>query len=224
MYDFKVKESENYKFHYLKNSLAEKEIDLIIKEQEQVLKDLERFFNLKVPFKIQYFLLNNYKQISHYYGEDVEYSGFAMFPDKVYALYNEEIKCTGHHEDAHIVSNLIGRPPSFIEEGIAMYFDKTWWGEENEWWVRKYIKEETYINITKLMYDEDKLYLNAIITYPIAGAFTKFLIDQYGKNNYIKLYKNKIINDEVFISIYDKTLAQLEECFLGHIENKIKMT
>ncbi len=218
MLKFKVKESNNYKFHYLDGSLAEKEIDLIIEEQESVLEDLEKFFNLKVPFKIQYFLLNNYKQISYYYGEDVEYNGFAMFPDKVYALYNEEVKCIGHHEDAHIVSNLIGRPPSFIEEGIAMYFDKTWWGKENNWWVIKYLQEGSYINITELMYDENKLYLNAKITYPIAGAFTKFLIDQYGKKNYIKLYKNNIINDEVFISIYGKTLVQLEECFLRYIE------
>lgn len=218
MLKFKVKESKNYRFHYLGGSLAEKEIDLIVEEQEQVLEDLEQFFNLKMPFKIQYFLLNNYKQISYYYKEDVEYNGFAMFPDKVYAIYNEEIKCIGHHEDAHIVSNLVGMPPSFVEEGIAMYFDKTWWGKENKWWVIKYLQEGSYINITELMYDENKLYLNSEITYPIAGAFTKFLIDQYGKSKYIKLYKNNIINDDVLISIYGKTIAQLEECFLHHIE------
>ncbi len=221
MLKFKVKESDNYIFNYLENSLAEKEIDLIIQEQEQVIKVLQAFFNIKMPFKIQYYLLNTAKQVGHYFGQGSEVNGCAVFPDKVYAVYNEEVRCIGHHEDTHIVTNLIGRPTSFIEEGIAMYFDKTWWGEENEKWVIRYLKDGKYISITELMYDEDKFYLYPEITYPISGAFTKFLIDVFGKEKYMKLYKSKNISKDTFVEIYEITLNQLEESFLQHIKTNV---
>ena len=198
MLKFKVKESKNYSFHYVDGSLAEKEIDLIIEEQEQVIKDLQEFFEIKVPFKIQYYLLNTSKQVGKFYGDDGECNGFAKYPDKIYAVYNKDVKCIGHHEDAHIVSDLIYEQNSiFITEGIAMYFDKTWWGKENEYWVDQFLKDGSYIKVTELLYDEE-MCLKAEITYPIAGAFTNFLIDKFGKDKYIDLYKKDNINEGTF--------------------------
>lgn len=221
MLKFKVKDSKNYRFHYLEGSLAEKEIDLIIEEQEQVIKELQEFFNIKVPFKIQYYLLDNAKQVGKYYGDNGEYNGFARYPDKIYAVYNKKVKCIGYHEDTHIVSDLFyDQNSTFITEGIAMYFDKTWWGKENEYWVDQFLKDGSYINITKLLYDEEVI-LKAEIAYPITGAFTKFLIDKFGKDKYITLYKNNSINDSTFVNIYNKSLAKLETDFLNYIKTFI---
>jgi len=220
---FKKKESENYIFHYLNDSLAEKEIDLIIAEQEQVIKDLQEFFKIKVPFKIQYYLLNTSKQVGRFYGDEGEYNGFVKYPDKIYAVYNKEVQCIGYHEDAHIVSDLINKPNlSFIREGLAMYFDQKWWDKNNEDWVFEFLGNDKYIKVAELMYDQD-IDLKCEITYPIAGSFTKFLINTYGKEKYLELYRNKIINHNTFPKIYAKPLIELEQEFLNYIKTKANL-
>jgi hypothetical protein len=75
MFNYKISESQNYIFNYLENSLAEKEIDLIIKEQEKVIAELKDFFSVDLPFKINYFLLNSSKQVGAIYGDNEECNG-----------------------------------------------------------------------------------------------------------------------------------------------------
>lgn len=98
MFKFKVKESENYKFHYLENLLAEKEIDLIIEEQQQVINELQEFFNIKIPLKIYYYLLNSTKQISYYFGQGFKDIACAVLSNKVYDVYNKKMKCIGYQK------------------------------------------------------------------------------------------------------------------------------
>ena len=219
MFNYKTSESQNYIFHYLENSLAEKEIDLIINEQEKVIEELKNFFSIDLPFKINYFLLNTPAQVGKIYGDNEACNGFAKEPNLVYAVYNYDVKCIGYHEDAHIVSYLINKPKlSFIREGLAMFFDKTWWGKENEKWVFEFLENGQYINIINLMYNQE-IDQKCEITYPIAGAFTKFLIDVYGKNKYIELYKCQSINEATFLEIFNNSVVGLEESFIYYIKN-----
>lgn len=36
-----------------------------------------------------------------------------------------------------------------------MYFDKTWWGKENEKWVFEFFENGKHININNLMYNQE---------------------------------------------------------------------
>ncbi len=90
-----------------------------------------------------------------------------------------------------------------------MFFNKFWWDKTNEEWVQAFILEDKYINIEELLQSDIFLSCSDAITYPIAGAFTKFLIDNYGIKKYILLYKYKGENfakkiNEVYLKELEK--------------------
>lgn len=65
-------------------------------------------------------------------------NGLAWFSTKsIYAVYNDEIKCIGPHEDAHLISETFRMSDlDFLCEGLAMHFDKCWWGLHFVLWVK----------------------------------------------------------------------------------------
>lgn len=214
-----VKSSEHYDFHYLKGSVAEKDIEKIIKLQEKCYEEICSRLKIQPNFKIQYYLLDTPELVGEIYGDNEPCNGFASAPDTIYAVYNKEVKCIGHHEDAHIISYTINRPNSnFIREGLAMYFDKTWWGKENIQWVKLFLEENKYISIVNLLSNTIFFQHSDEITYPIAGAFTEFLINYYGMGKYLVMYKSK---DKDFIKtiekVYTGSIEEMESGFLSFI-------
>ena len=201
--------SKNYDFYFNIGSLAEKDIDNIIKIQEKCYTDICNVLNIKPKLRIKYYLLETPELVGKAYGDNEPCNGFASPPDTIYAVYNKDVKCIGYHEDAHIISYTINRPDSpFIREGLAMFFDKVWWNRKNEDWVIEYLKNNKYISIVKLL-DKDTFFSYPDhVTYPIAGSFIKFLIEKFGINKFLELYKKnsnyiKHIEDIYGIKIYD---------------------
>lgn len=215
---------KHYDFYFAIDSVAEKDILKISKNQENCYKEICDFLGVTPSFKIQYFLLETPELVGRVYGDNDPCNGFASFPDKVYAVYNEEIKCIGYHEDTHIISNLLNKPDSlFLSEGLAMYFDKTWWDRSNEEWVSLFIQNGKYIQINKLIRNDIFLSFSDEITYPIAGALTKYLIDRYGKDLYLLMYgiKNSDLLDTIQ-QVYSEKLENIEREFIESLSNNVK--
>jgi len=208
--------SKHYDFYYLKGSVAERDINEIVNLQEKCFKEICNLLGIQPKIRIQYYLLDTPELVGEIYGDNEPCNGFTNPPDKIYAVYNDKIKCIGYHEDAHILSYTINRPKSnFIREGLAMYFDKYWWDRTNEEWVQLYLNENKYVEISKLLLNDTFFNYSDSITYPIAGAFTKFLIDNYGIDKYIMLYK---YTGKDFIKrieeVYDEKIECIEKNFI----------
>jgi len=75
-----------------------------------------------------------------------------------------------------------------------MYFDNVWWSKSNDEWVRIFIKTDKYLNIKNLVQNDFFFSHADEITYPIAGAFVKYLINRYGKERFISVYSYKGYN------------------------------
>lgn len=211
-----ITSSKHYDFYYLKGSIAERDIDEIVALQEKCFEDICGLLNIRPKIRVQYYLLDSPELVGEIYGDNEPCNGFASPPNNIYAVYNEEIKCIGYHEDAHILSYTINRPKSnFIREGLAMYFDKYWWDKTNEDWVKLFLLEDKYIKIQELLSNDIFLSYPDSITYPITGAFTRYLIDSYGIERYLCLYRydgddfNKKIEE-----IYKKKVDELEKTFI----------
>ncbi|HEY4544310.1 MAG TPA: hypothetical protein VIG40_06665 [Tissierellaceae bacterium] len=211
--------SENYDFHFLRDSIAENDIEEIAELQENCYKEICSYLSIEPNIRIQYYLLDTPELVGEIYGDNEPCNGFASPPDSIYAVYNEEVKCIGPHEDAHILSYTINRPKSaFIREGLAMFFDKLWWDKTNEDWVRSFLQENKYIDINQLLLDDVFFNYSDAITYPIAGAFTKFLLENYGINKYISLYRYTGDDFENKIKeVYKKEIDDLEKEFISSI-------
>ena len=139
-------------------------------------------------------------------------------PNKIYAVYNEEVKCIGFHEDAHVVSYLINRPNSrAIREGVAMYFDRKWWDIHNLDWAGYFIKTGKYISVNKLFDNEIFSSNDCSITYPIMGAFTEWLISSYGIDKYLQFYKYEDSITALKL-VYNQTIEELNSAFIDYVQ------
>lgn len=210
-------ETRHYIFNYNKNSKAGKDVIAIAKYQESCLKYICSVLRIYPDFKIEYYLCNTPEEVGHVYGDDEPCNGFTDLPNKIYAVYNDEVQCIGFHEDAHVISYLINRPNSCaIREGLAMYFDRKWWGIQNLDWTGYFIKTNKFIQINQLLNDDIFFNHDCSITYPIMGAFTDWLISTYGIEKYLEFYKQEdIIN--ALKEIYNKTPLDMNQSFVDYV-------
>lgn len=211
-------ETKNYIFNYHENSLAENDILEIAKLQESCFEYICHVLKVRPDFKIEYTLCETPEEVGHIFGDDIPCNGYSDLPHNIYAVYNEKKKCIGFHEDAHVISYSINIPdyPAF-REGLAMYFDRKWWGIQNLDWTGYYIKTNKYISADQLL-DEDMFYdQDCAITYPIMGAFTDWLISSYGIDKYIEFYKNENLVEALEV-VYGKTAKELNQSFVDYVE------
>lgn len=211
-------ETKNYIFNYNPNSKADEDIEKIAEIQEACFGYICSVLRVKPDFKINYFLCQTPEEVGHIYGDDDPTNGFCSPPDTIYAVYNDQIKCIGFHEDAHLISYVINKPENYaIREGLAMYFDKVWWGISNLAWTSFFIRNGQFISIEKMVNNEVFQKLDCSISYPIIGAFVEWLINSFGIDKYLDIYKHK--NPLEFIECtYGVSIASLGDSFFYYVK------
>ncbi len=210
--------SEHYIFHYSLGTKAEEDVESIAAHQEACYTYITSVLGVNPDYKIQYFLCDSPEEVGRIYGDNEACSGFASPPDKIYAVYNAELQCIGFHEDVHIISHLINRPDSAaIREGLAMYFDRKWWGMHNIDWCAYYLKSGHYIPVDELLDDEIFFSENCSITYPTVGAFTDWLITSYGMERYLSMYRQQDMNVAI-LNVYGATPKEMAHLFKEYVE------
>ena len=210
-------ESEHYIFHYGANTKAEQDIAEIAAYQESCFRYICDVLNVTPEFKIEYFLCDSPEEVGRIYGDNDPCNGFAAPPDKIYAVYNEQVQCIGFHEDAHIISYTVNCPDSpAIREGLAMYFDRKWWGIQNLDWTGYFLKTGQFITVDKMIDRECFFAHDCTITYPIMGAFTDWLITTYGAKSYMQMYKQENIAEAMPL-VYQKTPEELNKAFTDYV-------
>ena len=209
-------ETLNYIFYYQENSTADRDILKIAQIQQSCYEYICSVLKTTPTFKIEYFLCETAEDVGRVYGDNEPCNGFASLPNKIYAVYNETTQCIGFHEDAHIISYTINRPncPA-IREGLAMYFDRKWWGIQNIDWVGYLLKIDKMISIDELLDSEVFFSYDCSITYPIMGAFTDWLISSYGIDKYLEFYKHDNTQGALALT-YKKSVKDLSKSFIDY--------
>ena len=211
--------SEHYVFHFQPGSLAEKDIATIAHEQERCFSKICAVLQVDYLEKIHYYFTTSPLTIGRIFWEEgTPCNGVALCgreQAKIYAVYDETIKCVGSHEDTHLISFQINYPESdFVVEGLAMFMDGLWWGVPNEAWTAYYKQKYPEMAVRSLLDNEAFAQLGCQITYPLAGAFTKYLMDTFGKDKYLTFYQYTEDNyEEIFISIFKTAFTDIEKDF-----------
>lgn len=210
-------ESEHYIFNYNKNSKAEADIEEIAACQEACFQYICSVLNVKPGSKIEYVLCDTPEEVGRIYGDDEPCNGFTSPPNTIYAVYNDSIQCIGFHEDAHIISYTVNRPDCpAIREGLAMYFDKKWWGIQNADWTSYFLKQKLYLPIDELLDENTFFDSDCAISYPIMGAFTDYLISTYGIEAYMAFYSQQDMA-LAMTEVFHKTPNELNHDFEAYI-------
>ena len=218
---WKKKKSSHYIFNYNKGSLVEKDIAEIIEIQESCYEYICEVLKVKMNRIIHYFLCESPEEVGRMYGNIEPVNGIIKMPDKIYAAYNEKVKCIGFHEDVHLIAyNTLGKPKqTLLREGLAMFFDKVWWRIQNEAWVQVYINTGLYPKLSTLTEYEEFHRYKDIITYPIAGVFVDYLISIFGIEKFKVFFKTVDENfDKCFLRTFGISLKNFEDKLTKYVK------
>jgi len=147
-------------------------------------------------------------------------------------VYNEQEQLDPYHETTHVLMRPFGTPPALFNEGFAVYMserlgayalDDLSGGRATIYErVRELKSKDEWIELEELItYNEiGSLESRPPIAYAEAASFVKFLIDEYGKDKFLRAYgklknsNNKIVhwtNKMALQSIYGKQLYELQK-------------
>lgn len=223
------RESSHYLFHYVKDSLAEKEIEHIAQTQENAYKKIAAFLTLPSYSE---------KKISYYLYPDADKKkllmGNSWFAQSVYdefsihALYNEQDRVIGPHEDTHLLSLSLGLSIGFLQEGLAEYMVvHDWCGNSFLEVARETLLDKKFTFSPELLtchqawLDTDDAHARQY--YSLAALFTEFLIETYGKKKYFDLYaclkrkSSQSENEICYLKIFNISSQDLFDTFLQKI-------
>ena len=213
----------HYAFHYKPGSFAEKHIRSIAEEQERCFTKITALLGIPFCDTIRYVLTNspeeNGRILEELFGEYEPGNGFAVGPNNIFATYSETIRCVGAHEDTHLISYAYCDPScELLCEGLAMYMDGEWWGKPNAEWVKAFLLDGSCRSVFELADDETFRNTACEISYPIAGAFTAYLIERLGTAAFLEhIYKPKASLAEKTKQVFHKTPEEVEKGFIAWI-------
>lgn len=192
-YPWMVKGSDHYVFHVAKGSLAERDIGDIIARQERAYKKITSKLQLMPSErKISYYLYETRADKHKLMGDD--WYGQAVYNDyAVHAVYNEEDKVIGEHEDTHLLSLELGCPISLFQEGLAEFMvGHSMLGNSHDDIIRAGAKRGLPIGIENLMSQQgwlDTPDSEAEFYYSLAGSFIAYVTDRLGLPMFKRVYK-----------------------------------
>ena len=217
--------SAHYDFHFLSGSIAERDILKIAETQENCYGHITSFLGFEPDFRLQYHLFDTPEDVGKAYAalfddeDDSPCNGFTCKPCDIYAVYNDDVKCIGMHEDTHIISYYKGCPSyNFIKEGLAMYMDREWWGKPNEHWALAHT--EKGFRPSMMLENEQFFSFPEEITYPLSGAYTAFLISAIGAESFLRdIYYNKSSLKDSIEAALRMTVSEADIAFEKHLKN-----
>lgn len=211
----------HYHFHYRKDTKACRDILSIADGQEACFDKITRELGVTPGFPIHYYLVEDPAENGLIYGDDEPCNGFASLPDKVFAVYNDTVSCLGEHEDTHVIAAIIDTPDSaFIREGLAMYMDEAWQGETNEALTRKHIESGRYRPVGELLNDDLFYDTPESVSYPTAGAFTRFCAGELSMDKYLKdVYASKQSIKAALEAAFGMSMDGIEKRFSEYIRS-----
>lgn len=220
-----TRETDHYIFHYFLDSEAEKDIKKITATQEDAFKKIIAFLNVELPkSKIEYYFYPNEEIKIELMGDDW-YAQSIRDEFRVHVLYTKDIKPLGEHEDTHLLSIPWGISIGFFQEGLAEFMvGHAWDGKSHISYVNEGYANNLYSPLSDFFEHEAWLRTDdskPLFFYSLVGAFTTFLINNYGKDKFKELYKNtrRDIGKMENLNIFEKIYGPIEE-----IEGKFRGT
>jgi len=235
--EWEIKNSTHYNFYYLKNSLAEKNIDEIAGAKEKHYKKIISLLNVQNDRIIDYYLYPSLREKTELMGDNspgnAVWQSFELVSGnpvtekfEIHVVYNNTCKFIGEHEDTHLLSLSFGLSIYLFCEGLAQFVEGNLFGIDVDVLCREMLKENKLYSVSELV---DNKYWGCVeppIIYPQVGSFSRFLISNYGWNKYIEVYKQTSRlktpkeNMEMIKSIFQDSIFKIEKNWIEYLSNR----
>jgi hypothetical protein len=225
-FSWKSKSSEHFRIHYLPESVAEREIDTLIKQNEAYLASHMALLGIEEYDKVIDFFYcdsqDQVKEISAYPDRTLSSHLSSHGSTTILATLNSEVRGHESHEIMHIVSLSVWggwewkypTSQSWLSEGLATYADIPCNG---------YKPTELAAHILKNTDDSVPLDSLAIdfSQYPemigniLMASFVQFILDQYGMEHFHKLW---VARYEGIEDVFGKDITKVEQEWHKYME------
>ncbi len=220
--------TEHFDIYYFKDSTAGKEIDRIAEQKEKGFDEICRFLGKDSGIRIRMVLFED-GQTKH---AETGHQGMGWaYGNTIVEVYNEKERLDPYHETTHVLMRPFGSPPAMFNEGFAVYMSERLGAHALEGLSGG--RATIYERVRELKTKGEWIELEELITYteigstqswppvayPQAASFVKFLIDQYGRDEFLQAYKKLRNSDDKSVQrknikaleqIYGKSLSELE--------------
>lgn len=202
-----IRESKNIRFHFQKKS--DLEIMLFVESREKAFNEINKFFNSSLPKKIDFFVWDSRDDARRIVHRNL---GFA---EPSYCIIHAYFEQTEGHELTHVISHYttaIAEKTKFINEGTAVCFDQTKQHRINR--IKNWIRTNDMRIEIKEIWENGEEYPDEIL-YPLSGRFVQELIEKFGNEKFLELFKNQTYENAQIV--YGMELFM----FIKEFENKI---
>jgi tetratricopeptide (TPR) repeat protein len=185
--------TEHFVFHFEQPSKVA-DINQLVSEHENSFSKINSFFKVKIPRKIHYFIWNSDELMK-------VFNTPGGFTKSEYCVIHVRYFQSVGHEMTHVFSYYISSFPyrvGLINEGIAVYFDQS--GRDQLKLARWLLAEHNIhgVSIRELWNDWKRISMDD--SYPLAGAFVKYLIEHGGEAKFKRLLADQRIENARRIS------------------------
>ncbi|HUW20396.1 MAG TPA: hypothetical protein VMW16_13950 [Sedimentisphaerales bacterium] len=221
--------TKHFDIYYQRGSPAEKEIEKIARDREAGYGAICEFLGKDSQVKIKLILFEDEK--TKWFETGHQGRGWA-YGNTTVEVYNQQEQLDPYHETTHVLMGSLGNPPALFNEGFAVYMSErlgahaledlggrqaTIYERARELKTKgEWIELEELIAYTEIGSVESR----PPVAYAEAAAFVKFLIDNYGKEKFLRAYKKLKSSDNEKVhkrnvkrlaGIYGKSLEELEK-------------
>lgn len=211
-YDFRAEgtwnfdPSANFDIYFVPRTLGDARWNMLRDFIEISYKDFKKLYQLSFPGKINYFLAPC--QLPEVVWD--KRMGYAIDPPRAncFALYGHEYN-TVDPFPAYLTRlyRSLGYAPPFLVEGMAGYF------EFPHYYAQNLRRSSQLPPVGQLLKSVDYFNLPGVTNAVTAASFVKYVIDTYGGNRFLDLYRvaTDLTFENSFSKIYGKDIAKVEE-------------
>jgi len=189
--------TEHFDIYYEIGSRAARDIGQIARRREEGLQRIVEFLGVEPEERITVVFFADPKVKQQKTGHQGE--GWA-FGTNIVEVYNDEVRLDPFHEMTHVLARTLGDPPAILNEGLATYMSERM-GEP----ALKYLGSgdlSLYEGVHELKGKGEWIDLDELLTYTDigpswsrprisyaeAGAFVKFLVEEFGEERFARAY------------------------------------
>lgn len=197
--------SANFDFYFVPNTLGDARWNLLREYTETTYKEFKKIFEQGFPGKINYFFAPCLLK-------EVQWDkrgGFAIDPTRsnCFALYSHNYNTIDAFPGILTRTyKYLGYSPPILVEGLAGYLDAA------HFYARDLKEKSELPPISNILRSIDYFSLPGYNNASTAASFVKYLVDTYGLNRFLELYRTStdLSIDAQFPAVYDISLDSLE--------------
>lgn len=190
--------SENNAFSVVnhQNAIKKSDVSEIVEHLERSRKAITTFLSTqKKVSKITYHFYRNTEEKGLVTG-NTDQSHITSLTNSVHTISNDMYK--GNEvgmDNALLVQQLVGvSNKAILTRGLPVYFTKSWQVRGYQYWASRLMESGNTLTVDQLLDNEFLAMESSLIRDCLAGAFTEFLLEVWGKEKYLSNYKNFKLN------------------------------